>query len=82
MEVCNTFLCWCAAPIDPEKDDPEYKEMEAAVDREWYDQEEGGGGVDESHNPFVGDDALFEKRSTEMAKKMVIPFLPPLPPPF
>ncbi|KAK9864204.1 hypothetical protein WJX84_006796 [Apatococcus fuscideae] len=59
-------------PIDAneKENDPEWKAMEAAVEREWYDQEEGGGGVDESHNPFVGDEALFEKRSTEMQKKM------------
>lgn len=60
-----------AGPIDEKDNDPRWRAMEAAVDREWYDQEEGGGGVDESHNPFVGDEALFEKRSTEMAKKMV-----------
>lgn len=34
-----------------------------------YDQEEGGG-VDESHDPFVGDDKLFDKRATEMQKKL------------
>lgn len=34
-----------------------------------YDQEEGGG-VDETHDPFVGDDALFEKRAAEMQKKL------------
>jgi hypothetical protein len=34
-----------------------------------YDQEEGGG-VDETHEPFVGDDALFEKRAAEMQKKL------------
>ena len=34
-----------------------------------YQQEEGGG-VDETHDPFVGDDALFEKRATEMQKKV------------
>lgn len=34
-----------------------------------YDQEEGGG-VDETHEAFVGDDALFEKRAAEMQKKM------------
>ena len=34
-----------------------------------YDQEEGGG-VDESHEVFVGDDALFDKRAAEMQKKM------------
>ena len=34
-----------------------------------YDQEEGGG-IDETHDAFVGDDALFEKRAAEMQKKM------------
>jgi len=34
-----------------------------------YDQEEGGG-VDESHDPFVGDDKLFDKRAAEMQKKL------------
>ena len=27
--------------------------------------------MDESHDPFVGDDALFDKRAQEMQKKMV-----------
>ena len=35
-----------------------------------YDREEEGGGVDETHDPFVGDDALFEKRAAEMQKKL------------
>lgn len=34
-----------------------------------YDQEEGGG-VDETHDHFVGDNTLFEKRAAEMQKKM------------
>ena len=38
--------------------------------REWYQQEEGGG-VDETHDPFLGDSALFEKRAQEMQRKMV-----------
>jgi len=37
--------------------------------RRRYDQEEGGG-VDESHDPFVGDDKLFDKRAAEMQKKL------------
>ena len=40
------------------------------AEREWYQQEEGGG-IDETHDPFVGDDALFDKRAQEMQKKMV-----------
>lgn len=40
------------------------------AEREWYQQEEGGG-IDETHDPFVGDEALFDKRAQEMQKKMV-----------
>ena len=42
------------------------------AEREWYQQEEGGG-VDETHDPFLGDSALFEKRAQEMQRKMVRP---------
>ena len=44
------------------------------ADRDWYNQEEGGI-VDESHNPFVGDESKFEQREVELQKKLV-PFLP------
>ena len=40
------------------------------AEREWYESEEGGT-VDETHDPFVGDDKLFDKRAAEMQKKMV-----------
>lgn len=40
------------------------------ADREWYNQEEGQM-VDETHNPFVGDEATFEKREVELQKKLV-----------
>ena len=40
------------------------------AEREWYQQEEGGG-VDETHDPFLGDSALFEKRAQQMQSKMV-----------
>ena len=40
------------------------------LDREWYDQEEGGAQVDETHNPFLGDEALFAKKEAEMQQKM------------
>ncbi|KAK9816661.1 hypothetical protein WJX72_003431 [[Myrmecia] bisecta] len=50
--------------------DENWQQAEKQVDRDWYDQEEGGGGVDETHNPFVGDEQLFTKRETEMQKKM------------
>lgn len=33
-------------------------------------REEDGGNVDETHNPFLGDEALFQKREVEMQKKM------------
>ena len=37
---------------------------------ETLDREEDGGNVDETHNPFLGDEALFQKREVEMQKKM------------
>lgn len=40
------------------------------ADREWYDQEEGGI-VDETHNPFLGDNQTFAKREAELQKKLV-----------
>jgi hypothetical protein len=33
-------------------------------------REEEGGGVDETHNPFVGDEKLFDKRAVEMQKRL------------
>jgi pre-mRNA-splicing factor ATP-dependent RNA helicase DHX38/PRP16 len=33
-------------------------------------REEGGGGVDETHDPFVGDESLFKKREVELQKRM------------
>ena len=33
-------------------------------------REEEGGGVDETHNPFVGDEKLFDKRAGEMQKRL------------
>lgn len=32
----------------------EWQESERQLDRDWYDQEEGAGAVDDTHNPFVG----------------------------
>ena len=40
------------------------------ADREWYDQEEGGM-VDDTHNPFMGDEAKFAQREAELQKKLV-----------
>ena len=40
------------------------------ADRDWYNQEEGGI-VDETHNPFVGDESKFEQREVELQKKLV-----------
>ena len=40
------------------------------MDREWYDQEEGGAQIDETHNPFLGDENLFAKKEAEMQQKM------------
>lgn len=40
------------------------------MERSWYDQEEGGHAVDDSHNPFVGDETLFKKREEAMVKRV------------
>ena len=39
-----------------------------------YDQEEGGGFVDETHNPFLGDEAdpLLKKREENMQVRTVL----------
>jgi len=39
----------------------EWEQNEKQLDRDWYDREEGGGGVDETHDPFLGDEATFQK---------------------
>ncbi len=44
--------------------------LQVQLDREWYDQEEGGAQVDETHNPFLGDEAVFAKKEAEMQQKM------------
>ena len=44
--------------------------VQVQLDREWYDQEEGGAQVDETHNPFLGDEQLFAKKEAEMQQKM------------
>ncbi|KAK9803444.1 hypothetical protein WJX73_001656 [Symbiochloris irregularis] len=54
---------------DSRPSDAEMQQVEEQADREWYEQEEGSA-VDETHNPFVGDDKLFDKRAAEMQKKM------------
>ena len=42
------------------------------VCREWYDQEETGGFVDETHNPFLGEegDPLLKKREESLQARM------------
>ena len=44
--------------------------MNEQAERDWYDQEEGGM-VDDTHNPFVGDESTFAKREEELQKKLV-----------
>jgi len=46
----------------------EEEEKERQIDRDWYDAEEEGA-VDMSHNPFMGDDALFAKKEQELARR-------------
>jgi hypothetical protein len=40
-----------------------------AVDRQWYDDDEGGG-HGEAFNPFAGDDSSYVKREVEMQKRL------------
>ena len=46
----------------------EMKDNERQLDRDWYGQEEGGNFVDETHNPFLGEegDPLLKKREEQM----------------
>lgn len=38
-----------------------------------YDREEGGATLDlDTAQPFLGDDATFKKRETEMSKRLVV----------
>lgn len=49
-----------------------WEEEQKQLDRSWYDQEEGGAQLDDgaAANPFVGDETFFQKRSSELQKKM------------
>ncbi|GLJ24442.1 hypothetical protein SUGI_0466750 [Cryptomeria japonica] len=49
----------------------EMEEAERDADRAWYDREEGGTMLEgDSSSLFFGDDAAFEKRKNEMAKRL------------
>eukprot|EP00210_Caulerpa_lentillifera_P000325 g318.t1 len=39
------------------------------LERDWYDQEEFGAGIEEHKDPFVGDDSFFAKRENEMQQR-------------
>ena len=41
------------------------EEADKELDRGWYEAEEGGHAVDSSHNPFMGDEGLFQKREEQ-----------------
>ena len=45
-------------------------EADDKLDRDWYDAEEGGRMVDETHVPFLGDQALFDKREEQLKKRV------------
>lgn len=56
-------------------DDDEYRRWESEqnqVDRDWYDIEEDGGAIDETHNPFAELEDFAKLRETEMAKAQVV----------
>ncbi|XP_027088374.1 pre-mRNA-splicing factor ATP-dependent RNA helicase DEAH7 isoform X1 [Coffea arabica] len=47
-------------------------EMEYNSDRAWYDREEGGAAFDgDSSSIFLGDEASFQKKEAELAKRLV-----------
>ena len=46
------------------------EEADEQLERDWYDQEEGGHAVDANANPFLGDQKLFEKREEQMRKRV------------
>ncbi|KAH9307824.1 hypothetical protein KI387_035735, partial [Taxus chinensis] len=49
----------------------EMEEAERDADRSWYDREEGGTMLEgDSSSLFLGDEAAFEKRKSEMAKRL------------
>ncbi|CAM6106133.1 unnamed protein product [Calypogeia fissa] len=49
----------------------EMAEAERDADRSWYDREEGGATFDaDSGGPFLGDEATFQKREAELAKRL------------
>uniref|UniRef100_A0A0C9RLQ8 RNA helicase n=1 Tax=Wollemia nobilis TaxID=56998 RepID=A0A0C9RLQ8_9CONI len=50
----------------------EMEEAERDADRSWYDREEGGTMLEgDSSSLFFGDEAAFEKRKSEMAKRLI-----------
>lgn len=57
---------------NPEITESMHLEMEYNSDRAWYDREEGNTMFDvDSSSFFLGDDASFQKKETELAKKLV-----------
>lgn len=48
----------------------EWESIEADHDRAWYDDDEGGT-VDETHNPFIGSEAKFKEREQAIAERQV-----------
>ncbi|CAD7701175.1 unnamed protein product [Ostreobium quekettii] len=61
-------------PVDDElmeKLQREFESEQIQFDRDWYDQEEFGGGVDDQHNPFIGDQKFYEKRESEMQQRFM-----------
>ncbi|TPX35547.1 hypothetical protein SmJEL517_g02068 [Synchytrium microbalum] len=55
--------------VDETRDD--WVDDQLQQDREWYNIEETGGAVDESHNPFADDDGYYQKKEEELAKQQV-----------
>ena len=58
--------------LPAEEEEVQDADADTSLDRSWYgdEQEEGGHTVDESHNPFLGDEGLFHKREEAMRKRV------------
>ena len=59
------------SPPPPPPPPPSYRALQ--VDREWYDEEEGGAAHNaDGHSRFVGDESFFQKREQQLTQRVVL----------
>lgn len=56
---------------DKAVDRAEWEHEQVQLDREWYNMEEGGGAMDEDHNPFAEYEEYDRKKEQELEKKRI-----------